>query len=510
MNMRKAFEGALLPVMGAALLLLVAGGCDGPSGPSDNVPPNVQLALNEPMENDTLFALVDLHWDGGDPDGFVEAYEYRYRYTYCRGGDCDDGDTTSAVTDWTRTTSTSDTIAFNSKAELNRQVFEVRAIDNSGALSRPVARSFYTLPTSPPVTEIARPNDGAQSFALRNTTDWWQGLALTYTGSDEDGEIVEFGWSVDGGSWHWTEDTTVVVPPEVFTRGGRSLTGEHTIQTTARDNTNLVSHEGNGAGMRTDTVSVELIQPAFENDLLIIDETNEAAQGPPAASDAEVDSLYQAIFEPDRMWDYQEQGGLPSKRVMGRYDMILWHADNNFASSADAHELPQHSDVLAEYMSVGGDFIMSGWRMLKTFVPNQSFPYTFEDTSFVNEYLHIVKADESSGVPGNFVGAYGTNSAAFSDVSVDSDKVPSGFPYGGKMSDINVIVDEKSFTSKIYFFNAHLKQGEEVSEFRRSPVGLRYRGTVFDAVVLGFPIYFLEDEDAAMLADEVLRSMGYR
>ena len=40
-----------------------------------NTPPNTTMA-NIPVENDTLFALIELYWDGEDNDGFVVKYQY--------------------------------------------------------------------------------------------------------------------------------------------------------------------------------------------------------------------------------------------------------------------------------------------------------------------------------------------------------------------------------------------------------------------------------------------------
>jgi hypothetical protein len=41
-------------------------------------------------------------------------------------------------------------------------------------------------------------------------------------------------------------------------------------------------------------------------------------------------------------------------------------------------------------------------------------------------------------------------------------------------------------------------------------VGLRYRGTAFNAVVFGFPIYFLQEDDAQGLAQDLFRELRYR
>src|SRR5690606_29753141 len=104
-----------------------------------------------PVEGDTLFALVTLHWDGEDDDGFVERYEYRY-ITY----HVDQGD--SVVTEWQETDATSLTLSFESSDRLNRQVFQVRAVDNEGAVDpTPATRTFFTKQTILPEAEIVSP-----------------------------------------------------------------------------------------------------------------------------------------------------------------------------------------------------------------------------------------------------------------------------------------------------------------------------------------------------------------
>ena len=61
----------------AILLLIAAGSCSRPTEPAHaNNPPDTRLA-NIPKDNDTVFALVTLYWDGGDYDGFIKSFQYR-------------------------------------------------------------------------------------------------------------------------------------------------------------------------------------------------------------------------------------------------------------------------------------------------------------------------------------------------------------------------------------------------------------------------------------------------
>jgi len=79
-------------VRSLGILLLVVGmfwgyRCRMETNPAfPNMPPNTTLA-NIPVPNDTIFALVTLHWDGEDDDGYIMGYEYRYITHHVYKGD---------------------------------------------------------------------------------------------------------------------------------------------------------------------------------------------------------------------------------------------------------------------------------------------------------------------------------------------------------------------------------------------------------------------------------------
>lgn len=460
--------------------------CERATSPQNlNLPPNTTIA-NIPRGGDTLFALATLHWDGEDEDGYIAGYQYRYVTFHLFMGD-------SAVEDWKGTTETSLTIAFNSTDILNYQKFQVRAVDDIGDVDpTPAEKYFYTTQTIFPVTEIISPDNNGEYFAIEQTTDWWEGIELTFTARDEDGEVVEYAWAVDGSDWTWIPDTALFITPDKFSP---PLEGNHIIRVTSRDNTNLIDPVG-------DSVTVSLVKPSFTRKVLIIDETSESdfifgVQ----ASDVDVDTLYEKIFGATDSWDYKENGGIPPRAILGQYQLIVWHADH--LPITEPHALPQHTDILKDYLNVGGKLIMSGWRILKSFAWDLNFPLNFPDGSFVQDYLHIVSADETPLV-GDFTGAIGVGE--FSDIAVDSAKLAEAFPYFGKLGQVNIIPDRAGFTEIIYSYkNA---DDSPLVQYRGRACGLRYFGTSFDAVVLGFPIFFIKREDAEILADEILRSLG--
>ncbi|MFA4906857.1 MAG: hypothetical protein WC602_01130 [archaeon] len=486
--MKKMILNRRLIRIGLIGLSLYISTCDFTTAPeSPNQPPNTTLA-NIPVDDDTLFALVTLHWDGEDEDGYITGYQYRYITHHLQVGD-------SVVQEWKNIDETSLELSFESSDVLNYQKFQVRSVDNLYEVDpTPAQKCFYTTQSVFPITEIVSPEANGKFFVIEQVTDWWQGIYLNITGKDKDGEITEYAWAVDSGEWHWSADTAIYIEPQNFD----PLEGEHVIKVTSRDNTNLIDPVG-------DSVKVTLLKPSFSKNILIIDETNEKSfPFGVSATDADVDSFYAEIFGTNESWDFAKQG-MPSKEVLGQYRLIVWHSDNSYSSASDYHKLPDHISDIKDYMNVGGDFIMSGWRILKSFAPSDAFPKTFTEGSFIHDYLHINVADETPLSP-DFIGANGVGEV-FDDIKVDSVKLASAFPYLGKLAQINIMPERAGFTDVIYSYK-NLNDSQYWS-YRGKACGLRYYGTSFDVVALGFPIYFIQKEDAKKLAVSLLNSMGY-
>ena len=483
----KAFLKLTILLLLAFLLMFVTA-CQRRTSPaSPDLLPNTTLA-NIPIANDTLFALVTLYWDGEDNDGYIAGFQYRYITRHLFKGD-------SVVQNWKETKKTSLTIPFESSDSLNYQRFQVRAIDNKGGVDpTPAEKSFYTRKTIPPTTKIISPQNDQQFFAIDHTTDWWQGIQLNYTASDKDGKVVEYAWAIDNGDWNWTQDTTLYITPDQF----NPLEGKHTIRVTARDNTNLIDLKGASA-------TITLIKPTFNKKILIVDETDEKSF--PFGvnfTDEDVDHFYADIYGTRNSWDFIKRG-MPPKDTLGQYQLVVWHADNSYSSPNNYHKLPDHIADIEDYLNVGGNFIMSGWRILKSFAPTQSFPLNFEEGTFVHDYLHINIADETPLVPSDFTGAVGVGN--FSDIKVDSVKLADAFPYFGKLAQINIMPARAGFTDIIYTYkNAN---DSPFVQFRGRACGLRYYGTSFNVVVLGFPVFFIQKQDAKILASQILHSLGF-
>ncbi len=480
----------MLRILLVAFFMLLLVDCDNRlSDPQGNQAPTTTIA-NVPSDGDTISGLSVLHWDGGDNDGYIQGYEYRYLTEYLgehRGE--------SEQTDWVFTKNVAETIAFNSRDTLNEQYFEVRSIDNVGDVDpTPATKTIYTYPTARPEVTIMYPAEGTEFLALEQTSDWWRGVRVEVEGFDSDGEIREFGWAVDGGDWQWTSDTIFHVPPG---RLQSPLEGEHEILVTARDNTNLLSSS-------PESLHVNLMKPTFSKKLLIIDGTTEDnfASGIPG-TDAEVDSFYREVFPGGDSWDYAKHHALPPQSVLGDYKAIVWHGDNPI--SRGPHNLADHTDQLSEYLNVGGNLVVTGKLMLKSFRPDQEMPHDHEPGSFIHDYLHIAKITRSPPYPGDLTGVIG--SAGFPDSAmVDSTMLKRNTFYNGKGTSIEIVMEAGNFTSEIF---GYLNDDENLHMlgYRGATCGMIYYGTSFNTVTLGFPLWHLQEE-AVPIGREILKKLN--
>ncbi|MCK4329952.1 hypothetical protein KAX02_08930 [candidate division WOR-3 bacterium] len=444
-----------------------------------NLPPNTILT-NIPPENDSTnpyFPILEIHWKGEDTDGYIKGYEYRYITWHLYRGD-------SFYTSWTFIEEGHDTIIFESSDTLNLQKFVVRAVDNDDEYDpTPAERYFYTPLVVAPETEITSPNDGDTFFVLQSISDWWEGIPLLFTGNDPDpgGEVVDYSYKVDSKPWsNWQTDTSVILIPSDFD----SLNGTHTIMVKSRDNT----------GIEDPTpaeIEILLILPSMERTMLLVDDTRDGSGSLENPTDAEVDSFYRTIlngYEYDE-WDLSDS--TLTKIALSKYQTIFWHADHK-----QDHHLSEYINLLQEYLNIGGKIFLGGWRVLFNLrEEGESFPIEYSSGSFAFDYLHIRWANENDDFMGDFLGTTGICSLAVDTLKLN--------PFRPAFPNAFVVL-EGAFTEPMLYY-------ESLSEdpgFDGIPCGIFYRGTVYEVVFLGFPLYYIKENGAkefvSIILDELL------
>lgn len=449
---------------------------ENPANP--NLPPNTILT-NIPPANDSTnsyFPILEIHWKGEDTDGFIKGYEYKYITKHlCRGD--------SFYTSWTFTEEGHNTIIFESSDTLNLQRFMVRAVDNDGDCDpSPAERLFYTPLVVAPETEISSPHDGDTFFVLPSTSDWWEGIPLLFTGYDPDpgGVVVDYSYKVDSKSWSdWQTDTSVILIPSHFD----SLSGSHTIRVKSRDNT----------GIEDPTpaeIEIVLLLPNMGKSILLVDDTRDGVGSPENPTDEEVDSFYKDILNSYEYDEWDLSDSTLTKNALANYRIIFWHADHK-----QDHRLPRYTNLLQEYLSVGGKLFLGGWRVLFNLrEEGQSFPIEYAPRSFVYEYVHIRWANENGDFMGDFLGTTGVCS-----LTVDTLKLS---PFRTAFPNAFVLL-EGAFTEPILYY----KSLAEDPGFEGKPCGIFYRGTVYDVVFLGFPLYYINEDDAKEFIDIILAEL---
>ena len=173
------FKHFRLAVIGMGLWLMSA--ChtqDGILGvPKENRLPDTYMVVDTIVRwgDDRFTSTLQVHWWGTDPDGWVVGYELRLAGV--------------ADTAWTFTTAHDSIFLLNIPAGSDTfdAVFEIRAIDNTGAFDPSPARLRYPVRNSVPTLAFVYPPNGSNPLAGAFPTHSFTVLHFAWQGSDPDG-----------------------------------------------------------------------------------------------------------------------------------------------------------------------------------------------------------------------------------------------------------------------------------------------------------------------------------
>lgn len=166
--------------IGCAVLLYLSA-CntrDGIHGiPAENRLPETFMVADTIIRagDDRFTSTLRVHWWGTDPDGWVTGYEIRLAEM--------------ADTSWSYTSSKDSIVLLNIPAGSDTfdAVFEIRAIDNTGAKDPTPARLRYPVRNSPPTLSFVYPPSGSNPLAGAFPSNSFPVLHFVWQGSDPDG-----------------------------------------------------------------------------------------------------------------------------------------------------------------------------------------------------------------------------------------------------------------------------------------------------------------------------------
>jgi len=347
--------------------------------------------------------------------------------------------------------------------------FTVNAIDSGGHESI----IAYEIAGIPRIIPLAPTGLTAVPVDSGIVLKWKQNMELDLTGYD----VCR---SVNGGAF----DSLATALDSFYLDGPLSGSNRYYYKVRARDN------DGNNSPLSDSVYSRPI---TLDQGVLVVDETNNWTTGS-FPRDAQQDSFYDYIMAGYKYEQY-EYGSSVQKPILadfGPYSTVAWFADDYTTILASGAV-----NDLKDYLGAGGKLWYAGWKPSGNIHNTTSYPadYTSEDVSY--DQFKITHA-ELSGAADSFQAAIGFR--GYPDIAVDTLKYPASTLWGKTMRYIETLTPMAG-ADTIYVMG--LKN--EGSSFEGRACAVRDSGkTVF----FGFPMYFMDKEQAKLAAEKVMAEFG--
>jgi hypothetical protein len=217
----------------------------------------------------------------------------------------------------------------------------------------------------------------------------------------------------------------------------------------------------------------------LDQGILVIDETKDGNGSVGNANDEQVDEFYQNIIPTDfTEYDYYSEGA-PSLALLSNYSTVIWHDDD-----LTLHYINDNTDALGNYLTGGGNLLVSGWKTAHLL-----------DNDFLQVFTESDYSELSSGY--EFTDAISEENH---DLSLDPEKLIPGF--NGTLPFISLFPDVTDDEAVIYDFHAEGgSQYEDVSV----AIGSDPNGTF---ALMGFPLYFFDEDNVREGLTQFLTNIG--
>ena len=371
---------------------------------------------------------------------------------------------------------------------------------------RDAAMAVDETPAQFPIVVSASVKPGVSLTAQYNAAPFYDdNSAFVFPATDS----VEFAWSpifnyagarstgsryrIDGGAW--TEYSTAVSSLKLF----ELPPGPHTMEVQYRDL----------GGVESDVAlfAYNLVAPSRNSGVLIVDDGDGRFVDPrnPTAGDATTDAFYREVFTATgarfALWDLTTQGNITPGRGLGNYSTVVWQSDEAFYLA-----LPQQTKVMTEYLSLGGNLWIVGWKPINqlagstpvtNFVPSATTPASYD---FIYNYLKIASSKQSPASPADFIGARGEPGHPDLNVEATKNFNPAA---QNRLSQIDVFTLRPE-AQPIYTFVSNSGN----PDFQGTIAGSKYLGQDFKTVVFGYPFYHMKTAEAIEAARKILTDLG--
>ncbi|MFC2084234.1 M20/M25/M40 family metallo-hydrolase [Bacteroidota bacterium] len=229
--------------------------------------------------------------------------------------------------------------------------------------------------------------------------------------------------------------------------------------------------------------------------ILVIDETYDGSGNLLSPTDSEVDDFYSDIIDEFKISEL-DIGELEQLNIsdIGTYSTIIWHGN-------DLRDMFFPFSVLEElkrFLTAGGNLLYTGFMPSKAFLKNNIWPRDFHFRDFAYDYLKINHVEKV--LSSRFAGAEPI-SDVYNSIYVDSSKTPEQSSY--HLWDIESISAAPGAV-EIYKYETFFDTTSPAGQMRNQPVGIEYLGDDFKVIVLSFPLYYMNADDASDLINYIL------
>ncbi len=233
----------------------------------------------------------------------------------------------------------------------------------------------------------------------------------------------------------------------------------------------------------------------MDQGVLIVADTpdgNGSFQNPSIESTTEFYNQILSNYSPDiyPLWEEAEV----KLADLGAYSTIIWHKNNGSMNVYDSGTISS----IKQFLDLGGNILFSLYFPGNLLGGVNQYPSEFVDGDFIYDYLMVDQVYRNSTA--RFDAAEPLTDS-YPLISVDAEKAPEGLEYH--------IINIESIRPRIpgiaiYAYSSSFPEGTPGAVMNDLPVGVEYIGDDYKSILLSFPLYYMEEDDARDLINYIM------
>jgi hypothetical protein len=385
------------------------------------------------------------------------------------------------------------------------QYFGVAALDdqgNRGAISSEVKLSVADIP--PPIVEFNLWYNISidTMYILDSLTSSWHGINISYRGMDHNSSVLEYSWRCDSLEWKpWSSSRTAVISgTDVIDPENRI---EHLIEVRARNEWGVETPVDSIPKLIFHTYYPDFARPGYQKKMLFINIARGATVSTPSNPDRTtitnfykevLDSVFGVTDTSKRPYDIWNISGHPKRVKLSEYSTVFIAQDNFNLSPQTAYKIP--GALYSSYMDVGGNIILTGlnyWVILQILEDSQDLLVNHMHIASIYYPWYIINRAYDC------IGANGFN--GYPSVAWDPVKLDTAWKDGINNMAVAMPLEPGEI---IYTYDSKT----DSVDFEGKMMGVRYLGPEYKSVYYGFPLYYVQKDQAVSIVRKSIEDIG--